>query len=72
MGLIEKIEILKDKTKFLQRQLIQIMGKIARKSKFLGHLRAKLKKFTANNFFESDSELWGFNWLKLVVKLKII
>jgi len=24
--------------------MIEIMGKIARKSKFLGHLRAKLKK----------------------------
>jgi hypothetical protein len=39
--------------------LVQIRGKIARKSKFWGQLRVKLKKFTVNDHFEkkmSNSE----------------
>jgi hypothetical protein len=32
-------------------------GKIARKSKFLGQLRDKLKKFVANDHFVKDVEL---------------
>jgi hypothetical protein len=38
--------------------LIKIRGKIARKSKFLGELRVKLKKFTANDHFVKGTELW--------------
>jgi len=47
-------------------------GKIARKSKFLGQLRAKLKKFIGNDHFVKDVELWGPNCLKSGVKLKRI
>jgi hypothetical protein len=50
--------------------LIEIKGKIARKSKFWGSLRAKLKKFTTNDHFVNDIELWQPNWLKSGMKLK--
>ena len=33
------------------------MGKITRKSKFWGQLRAKLKKLTANDHFEKGVKL---------------
>jgi hypothetical protein len=36
----------------------------------LGQLKAKLKKFAANDHFEKDVELWEPNWLKSGVKLK--
>jgi hypothetical protein len=57
LGLIENIIILKDQIYFLQSQLVQIMGKITRKSKFWGQLRAKLKKLTANDHFEKGVKL---------------
>jgi hypothetical protein len=37
--------------------LVEIKGKIARKSKFWGQLRAKLKKFTAKDHFAKGVEL---------------
>jgi len=37
--------------------LIEIRGKIARKSKFWGQLRVKLKKFAGNNQFIKGSKL---------------
>jgi hypothetical protein len=37
--------------------LIEIRGKIARKSKFWSQLRAKLKKFAAKDHFGKDTEL---------------
>jgi hypothetical protein len=37
---------------FFQSQLVQIRGKIATKSMFCDQLRAKLKKFAANDHFE--------------------
>jgi hypothetical protein len=57
---------------FLQSQLVQIRDQNVRKSKFLGQLMAKLKKFTANDHFAKDVKLWGPNWLKSGVKLKRI
>jgi hypothetical protein len=56
-----KIEIFGDQILFLPSQLIEIKGKIAVKSKFWGQLRVKLKKFTANNHFAKNIELWGLN-----------
>jgi hypothetical protein len=50
--------------------LVQIRGKIARKSKFLGQLGVKLKKFKVNDHFAKGIKLCGPNWLKLGVKLK--
>jgi len=44
--------------------LIEIRGKIARKSKFFSQLRAKLKNFAANDHFTKDTKLWEPNWLK--------
>jgi hypothetical protein len=41
--------------------LIEIRGKIARKSKFWGKLRAKIKKFTAKDHFRKDVELYRPN-----------
>jgi hypothetical protein len=52
--------------------LIEIKGKIARKSKFVGQLWAKLKKFEANDHFGKGIKLYGPNWLKSKVKLKRI
>ena len=52
--------------------MVQISGKVARKLKFLGQLRAKLKKFIAKDHFVKDAKLWGFNWLSLGVKLNKI
>jgi hypothetical protein len=37
--------------------LVEIKGKIARKSKFWGQLRAKLKKFTVKNHFAKGAKL---------------
>jgi len=45
------------------------MGKIERKSRFWGHLRAKLEKFIVKVYFAKDAELWGPIWLKSGVKL---
>jgi len=36
---------------------MKIRGKITRKSKFLGHLRAKLKKFTVIDHFTKGIKL---------------
>jgi hypothetical protein len=41
--------------------LIAIRGKIARKSKFEGQLRARLKKFAAKNHFEKGIKLQAPN-----------
>jgi len=49
--------------------LIEIRGKLARKSKFWGQLRAKLKKITVNDHFAKNIELWR---LKSGVKLQKI
>ena len=57
MSLIEKIEILGDQIYFLPSQLIKIRGKITRKSKFWGWLRAKLKKFAVKDHFKKGAEL---------------
>jgi len=54
LSLIKKIRILKDQIYFLPSQLIEIKGKIARKSKFWGQLGVKLKKFAANDQFAKD------------------
>jgi hypothetical protein len=51
LSLIKKIRILKDQIYFLPSQLIEIKGKITRKSKFWGQLGVKLKKFAANDQF---------------------
>jgi len=40
--------------------------------KVWGRLKAKLKKFTANDYFAKYVESWGPNLLKLKVKLKRI
>jgi hypothetical protein len=61
LSLIEKIEFLEDQTYFLQSQLVQIRDQNVKKSKFLGQLMAKLKKFTANDHFAKDVKLWGPN-----------
>ena len=61
MSLIEKIEFLEDQTYFLQSQLVQIRDQNVKKSKFLGQLMAKLKKFTTNDHFAKDVKLWGPN-----------
>jgi len=37
--------------------MVQIKVKIARKTKFLSELRAKLKKFTVNDLLEKDVKL---------------
>jgi hypothetical protein len=37
--------------------LVEIRGKIARNSKFLGQLRAKLKKSTANDHYVKGVKL---------------
>jgi len=37
--------------------LVQIRGKLTRKSKFLSHLRAKLKKFTVIDHFAKGIKL---------------
>jgi hypothetical protein len=50
--------------------LIEIRGKIRRKSKFWGQLKAKLKQFAAKDHFGKGVKLWGPNWLKSGVKLK--
>jgi hypothetical protein len=42
--------------------LIEIRGQIASKLKFLGQLEVKLTKFTANDYFATGGQLWGFNW----------
>jgi len=52
--------------------LIQIKGKIKRKSKVWGQLKAKLKKFTVKDHFAIGVKPWKFSWLKLGVKLKKI
>jgi hypothetical protein len=57
LSLIEKIEILGDQIYFLPSQLIKIRGKITRKSKFWGWLRAKLKKFAVKDHFKKGAEL---------------
>jgi hypothetical protein len=41
--------------------LVQIRGKITRKSKFYGKLEVKLKKFIAKDLLEKSTELWGLN-----------
>jgi hypothetical protein len=61
LSLIEKIEFLEDQTYFLQSQLVQIRDQNVKKSKFLGQLMAKLKKFTTNDHFTKDVKLWGPN-----------
>jgi hypothetical protein len=50
--------------------LIEIRGKIARKSKFWGQLKAKFKKFTSKdqNKKKKGTELWGPNQLKSWIK----
>ena len=70
MSLIKKIRILKDQIYFLPSQLIEIKGKITRKSKFWGKLGVKLKKFAAKNQYAKGAELWGPGRLKSGVKLK--
>ena len=52
--------------------MIEIKGKLARKLRFWGQLRAKLEKFTVKVYFAKDAELWGPIWLKSGVKLKKI
>jgi len=52
--------------------MVQIRGKVARKLNFLGQLRAKLKKFIANDHFVKSVELRELNWLNLGMKLKKI
>jgi hypothetical protein len=46
------------------------MGKIQRKSKFWGQLKAKLKQFAAKDHFGKGVKLRRPNWLKSGVKLK--
>jgi hypothetical protein len=41
--------------------MVQIRGKVARKLNFLGQLRAKLKKFIANDHFVKSVELRELN-----------
>jgi hypothetical protein len=50
------------------------MGKIARKSKFWGQLKAKFKKFTSKDQKKKKkgTELWGPNQLKSGIKFKKI
>jgi hypothetical protein len=50
--------------------LIEIGGKIQRKSTFWDQLRAKLKQFATKDHFGKGVKLWGPNWLKSWVKLK--
>jgi hypothetical protein len=41
--------------------LIEIRGKIVRKSKFLSQLKAKIKTFTTKDYFAKGTELWDQN-----------
>jgi hypothetical protein len=50
----------------LQSQLVQIRGKIARKSKFWGQLRVKLKKFTVKDHFEKKYRTLKTQWSQLI------
>jgi hypothetical protein len=53
LGLIKKIEILRDQIYFLPSQLIEIRGQIARTLKFWGQAEI----FTLKNHFAKGTEL---------------
>jgi hypothetical protein len=57
LGLIEKIEILRDQIEFLPSYLIEIRGQIARKLNFLGQLGVKLKKSETRDQFAKRAGL---------------
>jgi hypothetical protein len=68
LDLIEKNRILEDQIYFLQSQLVQIRGKITRKSEVWGQLRAKLKKLAIRDYFAKYIKLYRLNDLKSGVK----
>jgi hypothetical protein len=65
LGLIEKIGILGDQIDFLPSQLVQIKGKIVRKSKFSCELRVKLQKFAISNHFTKRCQTMGTQLIEI-------
>jgi len=57
LSLIKKIGIIRDQIQFFPNQLIEIRGKIARKSNFWGPLGVKLKKFTTKDESAKNTQL---------------
>jgi hypothetical protein len=48
------------------------MGKITRKSKFKGQLKAKLKKFKTNDLFAIDTSTRGLNLVEKGIEIEEI
>jgi hypothetical protein len=68
--LIEKLKFEKTKFNFYQVNWLKSGVKLLEIQSFGGHLRAKFKKITTNDYFVKSAELWEQNWMKSGVNLK--